>query len=85
MGALVQAAQHFHLEWKTAASWEHEVIGEIELSEGSPAMVKHLLLQDRLRCNKTEYVRATAKRREEASQNTGGDLSIERAVDTPID
>ena len=62
IGAMAQAALFFDLTWQAAASWGHPTIGEIELTEGPPAMVKHLLEQDRLRTNTTEYARRVEER-----------------------
>ncbi len=51
MGAMVQAAQHCGLGWKTATTWTHQDIGDIELSESTPAMLKHVLAQQRDKIN----------------------------------
>ena len=41
VGAMAQAAKFFELSWVDAAKWGHPIIGDIELTEGPPAMVKH--------------------------------------------
>ena len=55
MGAMAQAAQFFDLSWVDVAKWGHPQVGDIELTEGPPAMVKHLLEQDRLRKNREAF------------------------------
>ena len=83
---MAQAAQFFELSWVDAAKWGHPQIGDIELTEGPPAMVKHLLEQERLRKNKEEYMRKIKDRQEQA-RNAGAsaDLHFEQAIGGKVD
>ena len=85
MGALVQAAKHFGLAWSSVATWHHQVIGEIELAEGTPAMLKHMLVQERERVNKEEFMKTMRARREQIKPQVDGDLSFEQAIGGTVD
>ena len=78
---MAQAAQFFELSWVDAAKWGHPQIGDIELADGPPAMVKHLLEQERMRKNKEEYMRKI-KDMKEKTRNAGAsaDLNFEQAI-----
>ncbi len=65
MEAMVQAAQHFGLGWKTAPTWTHQEIGDIELAERTPAMLKHVLAQERVKANTKDFIERAADRREQ--------------------
>ena len=82
MGARVQAAQHFGLGWKTATTWTHEDIGEIELAESTPAMLKHVLAQQRIKIHTSEFMKRAADRREQMAHQEGdlADLTLEQAI-----
>ena len=64
MGAMVQAAQSFGLGWKTATTWTHQDIGDIEFAESTPAMLKHVLAQEWVKVNTKEFMKRAADRRE---------------------
>ena len=86
MGAMAQAAQFFELVWVDAAKWGHPKIGDIELTEGPPAMVKHLLEQERLRKNKKVYRRKIKDRQEKARDDGArADLTFEQAIGGTVD
>ena len=83
---MAQAARFFELSWEDAAKWGHPQVGDIELTEGPPAMVKHLLEQERQRKNKTEYLRKIKDRQEQTrSAGVSADLTIEQAIGGKVD
>ena len=83
---MAQAAQFFELSWVDAAKWGHPQIGDIELTEGPPAMVKHLLEQDRLRKNKDLYSRKIKDRQNRALvEGVSVDLTFDQAIGGKVD
>jgi hypothetical protein len=85
MGALVQAAAHVGLTWDAVATWGHPVACEIELAEGTPAMLKHILVQERQGVNKMEFIKRTQVRREQVGTQGDGDLPFEQAIGGTVD
>ncbi len=71
-----------------AARWEHFTIDDIELSMGKPAMVKHMLIQERQKKNKQAFISLTRTkhaRKGDAEQGLLRDFTMEQAVGGQVD
>ncbi len=85
MGALAQAAEHFGIQWVGPAVWKTPEHGAIELSEGTPAMLKHLVLEQRETKNKLKYGDLTQKQESMQAVGQGKDLTLAQAIAADID
>jgi hypothetical protein len=82
IGAMVQAAAHFSLDWTAVAQWGHPVMGPIDITEGTPAMLKHVLGEQRTKDNEERFLLASLDRRTAvaARDRDADDFTLEQAI-----
>ncbi len=86
LGALMHATENVALKGTSPTIWEADSTAVVELAEGTLAMVKQLLLHDRLRRNEEDYARRTAQRQLECTRaEPGGNLTMEQAIAADVD
>ncbi len=83
--ALQRAVRHFDLEWTGPVVWHDQVVGEIVLSEGSPAMLKHILSNCRKRRLVSAFSKLVCERQEHLASTAGLGSSLAGALGTEVD
>ncbi len=84
---MAQAIEHFEIQWVSPAKWKTSGLESIELASRTPAMLKHVLLEQRDQINWNIFQERT-RQRQEAIKETGGqgrDLSLAQAVSADVD
>ena len=85
MGALIQSLEFFCIHVLSPTVWTIDGFGEVDLAEGTPAMLRHILVERQKIRDRQAFLTMTAQRQEAiACGDEAKDLQLQQVLEAPV-